>query len=197
MPFFKAVSSSGSSRAKPRTPNLTFFKWTFFFYLSLSSGHSLKLCFFCFVHTFVCLLVDWLLVHCFHHLLAYSLVCWFIHSLVYSFICSFIRSLSYYYAALNGSEYSFAFALGDNDKIFRRAQEPEDPTKDVISVFNLLIEYTSDVARYICACVRLSGYVRASMFKCMRASVRKCFEVFHRVLINHSDILDNFKICWQ
>ena len=57
---------------------------------------------------------------------------------------------SYYYAALNGSEYSFAFALGDNDKIFRRAQEPADPAKDVISVFNLLIEYTSDIARCVC-----------------------------------------------
>jgi voltage-dependent calcium channel alpha-2/delta-3 len=54
---------------------------------------------------------------------------------------------TYYYAALNGSEYSFAFALGDNDKIFRRAQEPADPSKDVISIFNLLIEYNSSIVK--------------------------------------------------
>ncbi|KAK2155924.1 hypothetical protein LSH36_227g06072 [Paralvinella palmiformis] len=54
---------------------------------------------------------------------------------------------TFYYAALNDSEYSFAFSLSDTDKVFRRAQEPEDKANYEKSYFNLLIEYNSKIAR--------------------------------------------------
>ncbi|CAH1773823.1 unnamed protein product [Owenia fusiformis] len=56
---------------------------------------------------------------------------------------------TYYYAAMNDSEYAFAFNLADTDKVFRRSQEPiERPTvPEKKSYFNLLIEYNSTLAR--------------------------------------------------
>ncbi|XP_050400585.1 voltage-dependent calcium channel subunit alpha-2/delta-2 [Patella vulgata] len=48
---------------------------------------------------------------------------------------------NYYYAALNNSEYSFAFSLADTDMEFRRSQEPLDRSKYDESYYNLLKEY--------------------------------------------------------
>ncbi|ELU06451.1 hypothetical protein CAPTEDRAFT_215114 [Capitella teleta] len=56
-------------------------------------------------------------------------------------------SRTYYYAGLTGSEYSFAFSLSEADKVFRRAQQPQDLSSYGKSYFNLLVEYDSEVAR--------------------------------------------------
>ncbi|CAD5114296.1 DgyrCDS3438 [Dimorphilus gyrociliatus] len=54
---------------------------------------------------------------------------------------------TYYYAALNDSEYAFAFSMADTDKTFRRAQTPVDLDNYDKSYFNLLIEYNSSTAK--------------------------------------------------
>ncbi|KAK3089549.1 hypothetical protein FSP39_004513 [Pinctada imbricata] len=57
------------------------------------------------------------------------------------------KSKSYFYAALNESEYSFAYVLQDTDKEFRRSQEPTTRPPNTKSYYNLLKEYQSPVVR--------------------------------------------------
>ncbi|XP_070196192.1 voltage-dependent calcium channel subunit alpha-2/delta-2-like [Littorina saxatilis] len=59
---------------------------------------------------------------------------------------------TFYYGALEDSEYAFAFSLAEEDKEFRRSQEPEDRSKIGKSYYNLLEEYNSTLMRQ-----RLSG----------------------------------------
>ncbi|XP_067678444.1 voltage-dependent calcium channel subunit alpha-2/delta-2-like [Haliotis asinina] len=56
-------------------------------------------------------------------------------------------SKTFFYAALEESEYSFAYCLTEMDLEFRRSQEPVDRSKYVESYFNLLKEYSSDLLR--------------------------------------------------
>ncbi|XP_063400495.1 voltage-dependent calcium channel subunit alpha-2/delta-2-like [Mytilus trossulus] len=51
------------------------------------------------------------------------------------------KKRTYYYAALNESEYSFAYSLADTDMFVRRSQEPKDRSSYTKSYYNLLQEY--------------------------------------------------------
>ncbi|XP_033124937.1 voltage-dependent calcium channel subunit alpha-2/delta-1-like [Anneissia japonica] len=59
----------------------------------------------------------------------------------------FIMPATYYYTSLNQSEYSFAFSLADTDSTFRRSNEPQDKSSLPMSVFNILTEYNSPLAK--------------------------------------------------
>ncbi|ESO88121.1 hypothetical protein LOTGIDRAFT_165858 [Lottia gigantea] len=57
------------------------------------------------------------------------------------------KQRKYYYAALNNTEYSFAFSLAETDMEFRRSQEPVDRSKYDESYYNLLKEYKGTLLR--------------------------------------------------
>ncbi|XP_067936801.1 voltage-dependent calcium channel subunit alpha-2/delta-1-like [Watersipora subatra] len=60
-------------------------------------------------------------------------------------------SATYFYAALNDSEFGFAFSLSPTDQEYRRSKEPENKTvfqtMERSSYYNLLIEYNRTVVR--------------------------------------------------
>lgn len=54
---------------------------------------------------------------------------------------------TFFYAAIDDSEYSFAYILTDTDKEFRRSQEPVDRSSYTTSYYNLLKEYLNPVVK--------------------------------------------------